>query len=261
MNAVDKYDGVIMEQESMIPVPETKQTEYQEQTVEQVQTEQIGEDIKPVSIEIANKKTILRHIKPQESKYWHFKFIDPRYTNQMTTVLQSLDGYRLTVEYSFKINTADIKLIQNNIESNEIVGKIHLLLCDKRDANLPNKYYCKLFFFHFKNSQLFQSVKAALVNFFENFKPAKKELREGSLTDRRRRVTRRPHRYSLRPRRASLRKASLRRASLRRASPRRASLRRASLRRASLRNRGSLRNRERSIRNQRKKRSLKRRPS
>lgn len=254
MNAVDKYDGVVVEQESMIPVQQqqqTKQTEYQEQTVEQLQTEQIGDDIKPVSIEIANKKTILRHVKPQESKYWHFKFIDPRNTNQMTTVLQSLDGYRLTVEYSFKINTADIKLIQNNIESNEIVGKIHLLLCDKRDANLPNKYYCKLFFFHFKNHQLFQDVKTALVNFFENFKPAKKELREGSLTDRHRRVTRRPHRYSLRTRRASLKRASLKRASLRRAGLRN---------RGSLK-RGSLRNRERSIRNPRKKRSLKRRPS
>jgi hypothetical protein len=255
MNAVDKYDGVVVEEESMIPVPQQQtkqpqQTDYQEQTVEQVQTEQIGEDIKPVSVEIANKKTILRHVKPQESKYWHFKFIDPRNTNQMTTLLQSLDGYRLTVEYSFKINTADIKLIQNNIETNEIVGKIHLLLCDKRDANLPNKYYCKLFFFHFKNYQLFQAVKAALVNFFENFKPAKKELREGSLTDKGRRVTRRPHRYSLRPRRASLRKGSLRKGSLRKGSLRKGSIRK-----------GSLINRGRSLRNQRKRRSLKRRPA
>ena len=86
----------------------------------------------------------------------------------MTNVLQNIQAYRLTVEYSFKLNTADIILKQQE----EIVGKIHLLLCDKRDANLPSKYYCKLFFFYFKNNQLFQAVKTALVNFFENFKPA-----------------------------------------------------------------------------------------
>ena len=193
MSAVDDYDG-IMEQESMIPVPQTQQDRQgqQDQQDQQDQTE----DVKPVTIEIANKKAILRHVKPQESKYWHFKFSDPRHTNQMTNVLQNIQGYRLTVDYGLRINTADITLKQNE----EIVGKIHLLLCDKRDANLPNKYYCKLFFFHFKNPQLFNAVKNALVNFFENFKGQQKKIRE-------RRVTRRPlrARNSLRNQRPSLR--------------------------------------------------------
>ena len=103
----------------------------------------------------------------------------------MTNVLQNIQGYRLTAEYGVPINTADITLKHNG----EVVGKIHLLLCDKRDANLPNKYYCKLYFYHFKNPQLFQAVKTALVNFFENFKvsqkPSLRPIKRRSLTKRR----------------------------------------------------------------------------
>jgi len=165
-------------------VQKTEQLEQAEEIAQLEQSEQL-EEVKPVTIEIANKKAVLRHVKPQESKYWHFKFSDPRHTNQMTNVLQNIQGYRLTVEYGVPINTADITLKHNG----EVVGKIHLLLCDKRDANLPNKYYCKLYFYHFKNPQLFQAVKTALVNFFENFKtvqkPSLRPIKRRSLTKRR----------------------------------------------------------------------------
>ena len=228
---------VAYEDGSIIPVPRNSLEDLiSDKVQQQEQSEQIEEiadieEVKPITIEIANKKAILRHVKPQESKYWHFKFSDPRHTNQMTNVLQNIQGYRITVEYNFKLNTADIILKQQG----EIVGKIHLLLCDKRDANLPNKYYCKLFFFHFKNNQLFQAVKTALVNFFENFKAShskashskashskashskashskashKRLLRSRkaslkSLNNKDKRATRRAHKYSLRPRKASL---------------------------------------------------------
>ena len=164
-------------------VQKTEQLEQSEEIAQLEQLEQL-EEVKPVTIEIANKKAVLRHVKPQESKYWHFKFSDPRYTNQMTNVLQNIQGYKLTVEYGVPINTPDITLKLNG----EVVGKIHLLLCDKRDANLPNKYYCKLYFYNFKNQQLFQAVKTALVNFFENFKtaqkPSLKPIKRRSLTKR-----------------------------------------------------------------------------
>lgn len=213
---------IAYEEGSIVQVPPSSLEDLIDDNVKLVEE---TEEVKPETVHIrTNEKTILRHVKPQESKYWHFKFIDQKNTNQMTNVLQNIQGYRLTVEYSFKLNTADIILKQQE----EIVGKIHLLLCDKRDANLPNKYYCKLFFFHFKNNQLFQAVKTALVNFFENFKPAhikaphikaphikapqKRILRTRkaslkspkslkslkSLTNKN--VTKRAHKYSLRPR-------------------------------------------------------------
>ena len=186
--------NVAYEEGSIVPIKtssledlindKVKQQEQPEEIEDIAEIEDI-EEVKPVTIEIANKKTVLRHVKPQESKYWHFKFSDPRHTNQMTNVLQNIQGYRLTVEYGVPVNTADITLKLNG----EVIGKIHLLLCDKRDANLPNKYYCKLYFYHFKNNQLFQAVKIALVNFFENFKvsqkPSLRPIKRRSLTKRR----------------------------------------------------------------------------
>lgn len=129
--------------------------------------EQVEEEVKPETIEISNKNIILRHVKPQDSKYWHFKFNDIKHQNQMTNVLQNIQGYRLTVEYGTPINTADITLKMDG----ETVGKIHLLLCDRRDTRNTDKYYCKLYFYQFKNNKLYQAVKSALVNFFENFRP------------------------------------------------------------------------------------------
>jgi hypothetical protein len=117
------------------------------------------------TIEISNKN-IINHLKPQENKYWHFTFKNEANKNQMTRVLQNIPGYNLTVEYGIPVNSPDVTLKNNG----ETIGKIHLLLSDRRDANLPEKYYCKLYFYHFKNPELYQSVKTALVNFFENFK-------------------------------------------------------------------------------------------
>ena len=189
---------VAYEEGSIVPVPVvTPRNSLEDLINDKVpQTEQIEqtEEVKPETIEIANKKAVLRHVKPQEVKYWHFKFIDSRNTNQLTTLLQNIQGYRLTVEYGTPVNTADIILKSDG----EVVGKIHLLLCDRRDANLPHKYYTKLYFYQFKNNQLLQSVKTALVNFFENFKGGAKKIHsKPSLTKRR-----------------SLRKPSLRKLSL-----------------------------------------------
>ena len=96
-----------------------------------------------------------------------FSFKNEENKNQLTQTLQNIPGYdRLTVEYGLPQNTADITLKMND----DVVGKIHLLLCDRRDANLPERYYCKIYFYHFKNQELFDAVKTAVVNFFENFK-------------------------------------------------------------------------------------------
>ncbi len=116
------------------------------------------------TIEISNK-SIIPHLVPQESKFWHFT-LNGANKEQLTKTLESIPEYRLTVEYGIPQNTPDITLKMNG----EVVGKIHLLLCDRRDANLPEKYYCKLYFYQFKNKELYSKVKTTLVNFFENFK-------------------------------------------------------------------------------------------
>jgi hypothetical protein len=123
------------------------------------------EEILPETVEISNKQ-ILNHLKPQESKYWRFSFKNDTNTNRLKGVIESIPKYNLTVKFETKQDTPDITIKDGQNE----VGKINLLLCDRRDANMPEKYYCKLYFYHFKNNDLYQAVKSAVVNLFENFK-------------------------------------------------------------------------------------------
>lgn len=151
---------------------EQEQQEQQEKQEQQENNEQAPMNsmkivIPAETVEILNKG-IISHLKPQENKYWHFMFKNEENNKKMTSLLQNIPGYSLTVDYGIPQNTPDITLKMNN----EVVGKIHLLLCDRRDANLPEKYYCKLYFYHFNNLQLYQTVKNTLVNYFTNFKTA-----------------------------------------------------------------------------------------
>ena len=126
---------------------------------------EIPADIIEISREATNN--ILQNVEKQPSKYWHFQFKNDKEKENFTAVLTSVPGYKLTVEYGIKQDTPDITLMDSN---ENIVGKIHLLLCDRRDTNNREKYYCKIYFYHFKNPKMFEDVKAAVLNFFENFK-------------------------------------------------------------------------------------------
>lgn len=121
--------------------------------------------VEPETIEIVNKAAVLPYVKPQKSKFWHFEFTSPDNQNKLSNVLTSSND-SLTVEYGETQKSPDIMLKRGS----DIVGKIHLLLCDRRDANLPEKYYIKLYFYDFVDNELYDNVKKNLINFFENFK-------------------------------------------------------------------------------------------
>lgn len=121
--------------------------------------------VEPETIEIVNKVSVLPYVKPQKSKFWHFEFISPDNQKGLSNVLMS-SNTDLTVEYGETQKSPDITLKRGS----EIVGKIHLLLCDRRDANLPDKYYVKLYFYDFVDAGLYENIKKNLINFFENFK-------------------------------------------------------------------------------------------
>jgi hypothetical protein len=125
--------------------------------------------VEPETIEIINKAAVLPYVVPQKSKFWHFQFKDANNQNELTKLLQSIPEFGLTVEYGETQKSPDITL--KDAQTQDIVGKIHLLLCDRRDANLPEKYYVKLYFYDFKSNQLYDAVKSKLTGFFENFKP------------------------------------------------------------------------------------------
>jgi hypothetical protein len=149
-----------------------------------------NKEIPAETVEITNYKSIIPYLEPQESKYWHFKFNDVANQERLTKLLETIPEYKLTVDYGIPQNTPDITLKMND----KIVGKIHLLLCDRRDANIPEKYYCKLYFYHFKNKKLFDTIKSMLVKFFENInKPTKQQKGGKSKNKRYRTIKRRKH--------------------------------------------------------------------
>lgn len=125
----------------------------------------------PETVEISEeaKRKILQLVKPQESKYNHFQFKLQADTDKLTNTLQNIPGHTITVSYGIPQSTPDITLSENG----KIVGKIHLLLCDRRDANKPEKYYVKLYFYHFTDSSLQEATKSALLSFFESFRNVK----------------------------------------------------------------------------------------
>jgi hypothetical protein len=129
----------------------------------------LSEEIEPETVEFS--KNIVNQLKPQENKYWRFSFKNEANTNRLKSVIESIPEYGLTVDFGVPQNTPDITLKQGE----SIVGKINLLLCDRRDANLPEKYYCKIYFYHFKNPALYQAVKTAIVNLFEGLRGVTKE--------------------------------------------------------------------------------------
>lgn len=123
--------------------------------------------VKADTIEISREATqnILNNVEKQPSKYWHFQFKNAKDKDDFTAAITTaVEG--LTVEYNEKQNTPDITLLLKG----QPVGKIHLLLCDRRDTNNKSKYYCKIHFYHFTDPNIYSAVKAAVVNYFEGFK-------------------------------------------------------------------------------------------
>ena len=129
-------------------------------------------DIEPETVEFS--KNLVNNLKPQENKYWRFSLKNEANTNGLIKAIKGVQS-DLTVEFGIPQNTPDITIKE---PSGEIVGKLNLLLCDRRDANLPEKYYCKIYFYQFKNQNKYQAIKTAVVNFFESLKGASMPSKE-----------------------------------------------------------------------------------
>ena len=183
-------------------IPEFKEeaapppVQEQQPSEEEIETETVaveGVDIKPELIEL-DKRKILPYVKPQQNKYWHFQLSEGG-QKKLQHELETIPNYKLTATYGIPQNTADITLKQ----SEQIVGKIHFLLCDRRDANRPEKYYTKLFLFHFKDMNLLNAVRNRLLTFFNNLKaPQPPRNKQHSMKSLKRRNLSRGKRNNLR---------------------------------------------------------------
>lgn len=124
------------------------------------------------SVEIASpaKERILSKVRKQHNKYWHFQFKNDRDLDALKSKLESVSN--LNVMYNFEgQNKADVTLLKDDKE----VGKIHFLLCDRRDSNLPAKYYVKLYFFNFTDEDILNKVKEVVSDYFNNVIGSKKK--------------------------------------------------------------------------------------
>ncbi len=120
------------------------------------------------SVEIASplKERILSKVRKQNNKYWHFQFKNDKDLDHLKQRIESIPNLNLTVVYNFEgQNKADVTLLQGDKE----VGKVHFLLCDRRDSNLPAKYYVKLYFFNFNDENIINAVKDVVTSYFNNF--------------------------------------------------------------------------------------------
>lgn len=131
------------------------------------------EEIPPETVDFSKEK-LVGNLKPQENKYWRFTFKNEDHSRLLKDTIKQIPDLNLTATFEIKQNTPDITIKKDVVEDNEHsgieVGKINLLLCDRRDANLPEKYYCKVYFYHFKDQAIYQAVRAAVINFFDNLK-------------------------------------------------------------------------------------------
>ena len=120
--------------------------------------------VKPETIEIQNKSTVLLYVESQPVRVKHFQFKSDNDTKQLTAVLESIPG--LTVKYSTVRDNPYITLTKGD----ELVGKIHFLYYNE---NTPEDRYIKLYLFDFVDPDLYNIVKNKLVKFFENFTASK----------------------------------------------------------------------------------------
>jgi hypothetical protein len=107
----------------------------------------------------------------QAQPYTHFRLKDKLHRQKLLDIIKGASTVGPIVasyDYGRKYKT-DI-IIRNEGDSGKTkpIGKIHLLLFDRRDRYNIGKYYIKLHFFQFANSELFHSVKEAVTTFFNS---------------------------------------------------------------------------------------------
>lgn len=155
---------------SNIQIENTSNTENMSERIKQPvknNVRNISNFLSHKSVEIGSpaKERILAKVQKQKNKYWHFQFKNDRDLDNLKKTIENIPNIPLTVIYNFEGQShADVTLLQDNQE----VGKIHFLLCDRRNSNLPEKYYIKLYFFNFKDNELFNKVKEVVINYFNN---------------------------------------------------------------------------------------------
>jgi hypothetical protein len=124
---------------------------------------------KQETVVVDNYSEKMGHVQAQP--HTHFRFKDKVYRQQLLDVIKGASTVGPIVasyDYGRKHNTDIIIRNEGNSDRTKPIGKIHLLLFDRRDRYNIGKYYIKFHLFQFANDELFHSVKQAVTTFFNS---------------------------------------------------------------------------------------------
>jgi hypothetical protein len=222
-----------------VAVPEREEREDREDRVDHMKGE---------TLTMQNPGRIFPHIMAQEST--HFQFKTKEMERRFQQMIEQIPDLTVRFDYG-REDKSDILLVSSS-DPTQIVGKLHLLLVDRRDRGDPLKRYVKIHLFHMKDPQQFELVRQRIIGFFEKIgQSVRKSTTRMPMTgsqkkrvhqERRRMISltrkRAPSmkRSSMKRglKRSSLKRSSLKRSSLKRSSLKRSSLKRSSIKRSSM---------------------------
>jgi hypothetical protein len=119
--------------------------------------------LKPETIVITTdqKRGIIEKLQPQKTKNWRFAFKNDKHKTELENILKGSNmNYR--VEFNTKMDKPDITIYKDD----NIIGRINLMLSDRRDIGDNTKYYCKIYFDSFTDAEVYSNIKNKVINFF-----------------------------------------------------------------------------------------------
>jgi hypothetical protein len=114
--------------------------------------------------------SVREHLEPQPkegTKYNHFQFKDKgRMERALTQRIQSAVSEPVEVEFHYNVKKRPDVLITRSSD-HSTVGKVHFLHFNRPDMCDASKWFVKLYFYEFTDSQEYHAVRQAMVSFFK----------------------------------------------------------------------------------------------
>jgi hypothetical protein len=225
-----------------LPLPSSSFREpLMERVTERVPMADRVDHMKGETLTMTNPGRIFPYIMAQEST--HFQFKTKEMERRFQQMIEQIPDLTVRFDYG-KEDKSDILLVSSS-DPTQIVGKLHLLLVDRRDRGDPSKRYVKVHLFHMKDPQQFEHVRQRVTDFFEKIGPSTRtsttrmpmtESQKKRVQHKRRRVIsltrKRP--AAIRGIKRSMKRSSMKRSSMKRSSMKRSSMKRSSMKRSSM---------------------------
>ena len=206
-----------------VALPEREEREEREERINHMKGE---------TLTMPNPGRIFPHIMAQEST--HFQFKTKEMERRFQQMIEQIPDLTVRFDYG-REDKSDILLVSSS-DPTQIVGKLHLLLVDRRDRGDPLKRYVKIHLFHMKDPQQFELVRQRIIGFFEKIgQPVRTSTTRMPMTgSQKTRVQHKRRRMiSLTRKRAPSMKRGIKR-SIKRSSMKRSSIKRSSIKRSSM---------------------------